>query len=113
MDFIVSLSYNIYLKIKYLNYSIISYMYAGIMKFPKEKYQVKTLVTKDFISIILNILNGQTVLHHSHMTGKVIGYAQDFCNKRLKENENLVLAFAHNLFSFDILFVIKGIRLCV
>ena len=80
------------------------------MKFPEEKYQVETLVTKDFLSAILNILNGQTVLHHSHVTGKVIRYPHDFCNKRLRENQNLVPAFAHNRFNFDIAFVVKGIR---
>ena len=37
------------------SYMIISYVYARIMKFPEEKYQVKTLVTKDFLSTILNI----------------------------------------------------------
>ena len=37
------------------------------MNFPEKKYQVKTLVTKEFLSGILNILNNQTVLHLSHM----------------------------------------------
>ena len=45
------------------SYRIISYVYTT-----EEKYQVKTLVTKNFLSTILNILNGQTVLHHSHVT---------------------------------------------
>ena len=54
------------------NYRIISYLYARIMKLPKEKYQVKTLVTKNFLSAILNTLNSQTVLHHSHVTGKLL-----------------------------------------
>ena len=40
------------------SYRIISYVYARIMKFPEKKYQVKTLVTKEFLSVILNILNG-------------------------------------------------------
>ena len=95
------------------SYRIIFYVYARIMKFPEKKYQVKTLVTKEFLSVILNILNGQTVLHHSHVTGKVTGYAHNFCNKRLRKTQNLVPVFAHNLFSFNILSVVKGIRLCV
>ena len=59
------------------------------MKFPEKKYYVKTLVAKDFLSGIRNILNNQTVLHLSHMTKNVIGYAHNFCNKRLMENQGM------------------------
>ena len=51
------------------------------------------------------------MINHSHITGKTKGYAH-FCNKMLRENQNLILAFVHNLFSFDFFFVLKGIRLC-
>ena len=64
-------------------------MYARIMKFPEKKYYVKALVAKDFLSGIRNILNNQTVLHLSHMTENVIGYAHNFCNKRLTENQGM------------------------
>ena len=37
------------------SYRIISYVYTRIMKFPEEKYRVKTLVTKNLLSTILNI----------------------------------------------------------
>ena len=59
------------------------------MKFPEKKYYVKTLVAKDFLSGIRNILNNQTVLHLSHMTENVIGYAHNFWNKRLMENQGM------------------------
>ena len=52
------------------------------------------------------------MINHLHIAGEIKGYAH-FCNKMLRENQNLVLVFAHNLFSFDIFFVLKGIRLCV
>ena len=45
--------------------------------------------------------------------GKIVGYAQDFCNKKLKENQNTIPVLAHNLFRFDFSFVVKGLRLCV
>ena len=47
------------------------------------------------------------------MSGKIIGYAHDFCNKKIRENQNPIPVFAHNLFSFDFFFVVKRIRLCV
>ena len=50
---------------------------------------------------------------HSHVTGEVIGYAHKFCNKKIRENHNIVPVFVHNLFSFDFFFVLKGIRLCI
>ena len=48
-----------------------------------------------------------------HVTRELKGYAHDFCNKELRDNQNLIPVFAHNLFSFDFFFVVKGIRLCV
>ena len=53
------------------------------------------------------------MIHYSHLSGEIIGYAQDFCNRILKDNQKVIPVFAHNLFSFDLLFVAKGIRLCV
>ena len=47
------------------------------------------------------------------MTSEIIGYAHEFCNKTIRENNNLIHVFVHNLFSFDFFFFIKGIRLCV
>ena len=45
--------------------------------------------------------------------GKIVGYAHDFCNKKLKENQNKIPVLTHNLFRFDFFFVVKGLRLCV
>ena len=47
------------------------------------------------------------------MTGEIVGYAHDFYNKQLRKTQNLIPIFAHNLFSFDLLFVVKGIKLSV
>ena len=35
------------------------------------------------------------------------------CNKKIKENNNLIPIFAHKLFSFYFCFAVKGIRWCV
>ena len=50
---------------------------------------------------------GDVVIHHSHVTGEIIGYAHNFCNKKVRETQNQIPVFAHNLFSFD-LFCCKG-----
>ena len=59
------------------------------------------------------MIYGGYVIHYSHVSGQIIGYAHDFCNKKIGKNQTLIPAFAHNLFSFDFFFVVKGVRFCV
>ena len=68
------------------------------MDFPDNKFEIKSVVTKYFFRNVRDLIYGGYVIHHSHVTGKVIGYAHDFCNKKIRENHNLIPAFAHNLF---------------
>ena len=49
-------------------------------------------------------------LHHSHVTGKILGYVHDFCNWRVRENKTVFVIFAHNFFGFDVFFLLKGYR---
>ena len=83
------------------------------MKFPENSFEIKMLVTKNLLNDIINLMVGSVVIHPSHMTGDIIGYAHDFCNRKLKKNQRTIPVIAHNLFSFDFFFVVKGIRLCV
>ena len=74
------------------------------MNFPPNKFEIKTVITKSFFNDVKNILLDSHVIHLSHAIGKITGYAHDFCNKKIKENQNLIPVFAHNLFSFDFFF---------
>ena len=74
---------------------IISFIYCS------NKFEIKAAVTKKNFKSARNLLYGSDVIYHSHVTGYVTGYAHDFCNKKMKENKNLVPVFEHNLFSFD------------
>ena len=56
------------------------------------------------------IFKNQSVLHHSHLTGKIIGYAHDYCNWQTRENYYMIPVFAHNQFGFDFFLFLKGIR---
>ena len=56
---------------------------------------------------------GDVVIHHSHIDGRIFGYAHDFCIQKVKESRSLLPVIAHNLFKFDFFFVLKGLRLCV
>ena len=67
------------------------------MKFPQNKFEIKTLVTKHFFNDIINLMFGDIVIHHLDVRGEIIGYVHDFCYKKLKENQKLIPVFAHNL----------------
>ena len=75
--------------------------------FHKINFKIKTVVTKEFFNNVKDLIYGGYVIHHSHVTGEIIGYLHDLCNKKIRENNNLIPVFAHNLFSFDFFFVVK------
>ena len=92
---------------------LITFVYCSIMNFPENKFEIKTVATKKILTSVKDVLFGSYVIHHSHVICGIVGYAHDFCNKKLKETQNLVPVFTLNLFSFDFFFVAKSIRLCV
>ena len=51
------------------------------MNFPTTTFdKIKTVSTPDFILSLYRVINFKVHLHHSHVTGQIIGYAHDFCN---------------------------------
>ena len=68
---------------------IITFVYSSIMDFPQNKFEIKTVVTKEFFNNVRDLIYEGYVIHHSHVTGETIGYAHDFCNKKIRENSNL------------------------
>ena len=83
------------------------------MDFPQNKFEFKIVVTKEFFNNVKDIIYGGCLIHYSQVTGEIICYAHDFCNKKRRENNNLIPVFARNVFSFDFFFAVEGIRLCV
>ena len=67
-------------------------------------------ISDKFLSNMIAIVKNQTVIHHSHVTGKIIGYAHNFCNQKCKENYYMIPVMAHNQFRFDFFFFLKDIR---
>ena len=59
---------------------------------------------------MISIVKNHKIIHHSHTTGKIIGYAHNFCNLRCKENYYTIPILAHNQFGFDFYLFLKGIR---
>ena len=89
----------------------IGFLYSQSINFlPTDKVKGDFPVSDKFLSNMIAILRNQVVLHHSHVTGKIIGYAHDFCNQKCRENYYTIPVMAHNQFRFDFFLFLKGIR---
>ena len=81
---------------------IIGYLYKTAIKFLlTEKIQCDFPMSETFLSNMISILKNQRVVHHSHVTGKIIGYTHEFCYLKCKENYFTIPVLAHNQFRFD------------
>ena len=97
-----------YGKVPKFNLKIYAYLYDELVCFPPQSY-FDTLITKNFFVHVHNFIKMNVHIHHSHVTGKIMGYAHDFCNSRLIECEKPEIpCFAHNLFGFDFFYFVKG-----
>ena len=83
------------------------------MDFPHGRLDYETLTTLNFFENVHEIINVKIHLHHLHVTGKIIAYAHDFCNMKVRENQNQSSCIGHSFFGFDRFFLMKGIRLSV
>ena len=85
--------------------------YEHVINFMKTEKLKGPIISKNFLSNVDHLIHGKTVIHHSHIAGDVIGYAHSFCNLKVRENKNQVSVIAHNLFGFDFIFFLQGLRL--
>ena len=81
------------------------------MCFPRTKFEFETVTTGNLFEYVHKIINVKINLHHSHITGKIIGYVHDFCNLQVRENKDVIPCIAHNFFNFDMIFLLKSVRL--
>ena len=74
-------------------------MYQHAICFIKtDKIKGEILISNKFLSIMCAISKNRKVIHHSHVTGKIVGFAHDFCNQKCKENFYTIPVFEHNQF---------------
>ena len=64
------------------------------MKFLQNKFEFEIVVTNNLFENIHKLINVKVHLHHSHVTGEVIGYAHDFCNLKVRENKDVISCIA-------------------
>ena len=101
------------LKIPKFTLQLNAFFYQRVMCFPKTKFECETVTTRNLFESVHKIINVKIILHHSHITGKMLGYVHDFCNLQVRENNEIVPCIAHNFFKFDMIFFLKAIRISV
>ena len=98
-------------QISKFNLCLYAFFYQKIMSFPMTNFECETVTTNNYFENFHKILNVKIHLHHSHVTGEIIGYTHDFCNWIVRENKDMVACMAHNFFKFDFYFILKHMRL--
>ena len=83
-------------------------MYDKIVCVPGHD-EYSNIVSDKLFKYVHNLIKCQINIHHSHVTGEIKGYSHHFCNKNVLEAENpKIPCIAHNLFSFDFFYFMKG-----
>ena len=99
------------MKIPKFTLQLYSFLYDSLMDFPEVKFdEIKTVTTKAFMINLHRIINYKVHIHHSHVTGEIIGHAHDFCNWKMRENKIFIPLIGHNFLGFYIYYMIKGYR---
>ena len=83
---------------KIFSEKLLAFLYLSMIKFSRTDKVKGIPLSRNFIENLKGIMTNTIQLHHSHITGKIIGYAHK------------VTVIAHNLFRFYFFFLLKGLR---
>ena len=72
-------------KVSKFTLQLYALVYQRIMSFPRTKFEFETVTTDNLFEYVHKIINVKINLHHSHNTGKIIGYVHDFCKLQVRE----------------------------
>ena len=89
---------------------IICFIYSKVMDLKKKDKVKGTLTSEKVMENIKGILNNPAHIHHSHISGKMLGYLHSYCNLKVRENKRTISVIARRLFRFDFFLFLKGIR---
>ena len=98
------------MKIPKFNLKVYTSVFDAMIYFPQSNFIYDTITTNNFFRNVHRLIKVRVHLHHSHITGKILGYAHDFCNWNFRENKSETAMTGHNLFGFDMFFFLKGYR---
>ena len=98
-------------KIPKFTVQLYAFFYQCLIDFPACKFdKLKTITTQNMFGTFYKVINSKVHLHHSHVTGEIIGNCHDFCNWKIRENKDIVSLIGHNFLGFDIFYMVKGYR---
>ena len=58
------------------------------MDFLSGQFDFDAITIRDLFESVHNVVNIKIYLHHFGVTDKILGYAHDFCNMKVRENQN-------------------------
>ena len=80
---------------------LLAFLYSSIMRIC-ETDKVKGIpLSKNFLENLKGMMASKNQLHHSQISGDIIGYAHSFCSAKVRENNYKITVVAHNLFRFN------------
>ena len=90
------------------NLTVYAFVYNKTIFLPRSDIEYDTLTTDKFFINVNRLIKSKVHLHHSHTTGKILGYSHDFCNTTVIEKTRSEIPFvAQNVFDFDIFYYLK------
>ena len=90
---------------------VLGYLYKKSLHFLKnDNISLIAPYSNNFLSNLAAIDTDKPAVHHSHVSGKIMGFVHDFCNQKVRENYYTIPVIAHNQFRFDFLFFVQGYR---
>lgn len=111
------MKHNARIKIPKFTLQIYAFIYQTLMDLPtsgRRFDEFETLTMLNLFGYFHRIINVKIHLHHSHVPGKIHGYAHNFCNMQVRENSQMQFScIVHNVFGFDMFLLLKIIRLSV
>ena len=87
-----------------------AFVYQNLFDFPRMQFDFETITTSNFFRNLHRLIKVKVNLHHSHVTGEIYGYVQDFCNWSVRENKTQLSAIAHNFSGFDAFFFFRSFQ---
>ena len=76
---------------------IISFIYFYFIKFAETDKVKGISMSKNFVDNLKGIMKNKTHIHHSHISGEIIGYEHSYCNYKVRENKTRISVVAHKV----------------
>ena len=90
------------------NLKIYASVYEQLLIFLPSEVEFETIPTNNFFLHFHRLIRGKVHLHHSYITGNIIGYAYYFCNMAFVEKCSPEIPFVtHNLLGFGLFYFMK------